>query len=660
MRSTGFCYARRLLALAAALLLGGLGVAAWAWAPSAMGRVEAVGLAGATPTATPICGLGWSVVSSPNPTGSQTNYLSGIAAISATDMWTVGLFDSNNIGRTLTLRWNGSQWTQVASPNRGDYTNGLGDVEGTSSNDVWAVGYNATANSAYKTLAEHWNGSQWSIVPSADYITTTNVLRSVSVVSSNDVWAVGYFIVGDGTFAYERTLVEHWNGSQWSIVPSPNAGTDSELWSVSSLSANDVWAVGTYSINNDHTLTMHWNGSQWSIVPSPDLSSISSVLFGVIAIAPNDAWAVGRYYQSPASVTLTMHWNGTQWSVMPSPNLGPRTNQLSDVLAISTNDVWAVGYYCCDTGNPSQTLAMHWDGTQWTIVPSPNPGNANNYAWDLTALSKGDVWVAGYIQDCGSTGCPWLTLTEHYSYECVTATPTRTITPTPTITNTPTITHTPTDTHTPMPTATITLSPTATGTPTTTETITPCPMTFTDVDASDYFYEAVHYLYCRGAISGYADNTFRPYNLTTRGQLCKIVALAEGWPLYTPPTPTFRDVPAGQTFYEYIETAYHQGIVSGYGCGAGCLEFRPGSAVTRGQLCKIVVLGEEWALYTPPVPTFRDVPATDPFYPYVEIAYLHGVVSGYDCGAGCLEFRPANGATRGQICKIVYLAVSGP
>jgi hypothetical protein len=81
--------------------------------------------------------------------------------------------------------------------------------------------------------------------------------------------------------------------------------------------------------------------------------------------------------------------------------------------------------------------------------------------------------------------------------------------------------------------------------------------------------------------------------------------------------------------------------------GTGCLEFRPGNNVTRAQLCKIVVMGEGWTLYTPPTPTFRDVPGGDPFYSFIETAYRHGIISGYACGAGCLEFRPGNNATRG-------------
>src|SRR5439155_12001254 len=212
----------------------------------------------------------------------------------------------------------------------------------------------------------------------------------------------------------------------------------------------------------------------------------------------------------------------------------------------------------------------------------------------------------------------------------------------PTLTPTPspdrTLTPTPTPTQTPTPALTQTSTP-AQPTP------TPCPMSFADVHSTDYFYEPVRYLYCHGVISGYGDNTFRPGNLTTRGQLAKIIVLAEGFTFYTPPAPTFQDVALDNPFYTFIETAYHRGIISGYNCGSGCLEYRPGNNVTRAQVCKIIVLAEGWTPYTPPNPTFRDVPATDPFYQQVETAYNHGIISGYNCGSGCLEFRPGNNAT---------------
>jgi hypothetical protein len=177
-------------------------------------------------------------------------------------------------------------------------------------------------------------------------------------------------------------------------------------------------------------------------------------------------------------------------------------------------------------------------------------------------------------------------------------------------------------------------------------------MTFTDVAPTDFFYESVRYLHCAGVISGYADNTFRPYHNTTRGQVTKIVVLAFGIPLYSPPTPTFIDVPTTDPFYQYIETAAYNQIVSGYSDGT----FRPFNNVTRGQLSKIVVVAAGWPILNPPTPTFSDVPPESAFYTFVETAYSRGIISGYADGT----FRPGNNATRGQISKIVYNAVMSP
>jgi hypothetical protein len=121
-------------------------------------------------------------------------------------------------------------------------------------------------------------------------------------------------------------------------------------------------------------------------------------------------------------------------------------------------------------------------------------------------------------------------------------------------------------------------------TPTNTPEPSCTPFTFTDVHPSDYFYEAVQYLACLGAISGYSDGSFRPYNDTTRGQLCKIVVVAEGFPIDTTGGPHFSDVPATNAFYQYIETAYNHRIIAGYSDGT----FRPQNNATRGQISVII------------------------------------------------------------------------
>ena len=112
-------------------------------------------------------------------------------------------------------------------------------------------------------------------------------------------------------------------------------------------------------------------------------------------------------------------------------------------------------------------------------------------------------------------------------------------------------------------------------------------MQFSDVHDTDYFYTALTYLYCHGAISGYSDGTFRPNNSTTRGQLSKIVVLAEGMPINTSGGPHFSDVPTSNPFFSYVETAYNHQVISGYADNT----FRPYNNTTRGQMVKIVDLG---------------------------------------------------------------------
>jgi hypothetical protein len=224
----------------------------------------------------------------------------------------------------------------------------------------------------------------------------------------------------------------------------------------------------------------------------------------------------------------------------------------------------------------------------------------------------------------------------------------------------PTHTSTPgpsTATSTPVPTntaaATETMAPTATqAAPTATATKVACTASFTDVDPGSTFYEYIRGLACMGAVSGYPDGTFRPSNNTTRGQVAKIVVLAEGWVLVTPQEPTFTDVLTGSTFYEYVETLFAHGAINGYDDGT----YRPNNDVTRAQVAKIVVLSEGWAPFTPTTPTFPDVPANHPFYTYIETAAEHAIVRGYPDGT----YGPSNSATRGQLSKIVYEAVTEP
>src|SRR6266700_3094663 len=152
----------------------------------------------------------------------------------------------------------------------------------------------------------------------------------------------------------------------WSVVASPNATPgNNELHAVASISANDVWAVGTSenTLGNDQTLILHWDGTVWSIVASPTTGMVEGNLLGVAAVATNDEWAVGSFRNAGGAFqTLTLHWDGTAWSIVPSPSPDGAFNDLFSVAAFSTSDVWAVG----DSG--SGTLIEQWNGSSWSAV----------------------------------------------------------------------------------------------------------------------------------------------------------------------------------------------------------------------------------------------------------------------------------------------------
>jgi hypothetical protein len=140
------------------------------------------------------------------------------------------------------------------------------------------------------------------------------------------------------------------------------------------------------------------------------------------------------------------------------------------------------------------------------------------------------------------------------------------------------------------------------------DTIPGTQQTFQDVAPNSTFWVYIERLVGRGAISGYpcggpnepcVGPTNRPYYRpnanVTRGQLTKIVAIARNWGLANPATASFNDVPVGSTFFQYVETAKQEGIVSGYPCGGPgepCpgQYFRPNNNVTRGQASKIIDL----------------------------------------------------------------------
>ena len=341
----------------------------------------------------PVSGANWKVVASPNA-GTQANSLSSVDAVADNDLWAVGWAWNNRLFayRTVIEHWNGVSWSIVRSPNATNGYNLLNGVGVAAANDVWTVGQAANGNT-YNTLVERWNGAAWSIVPSPNVTGSSSVLTAISVVSANDIWAVGYST--DNNFD-NHSLTMHWNGAAWSIVSSPTVDDDI-LFSVDAVASNDVWAVGRSRPGGgeDRTLTLHWNGSAWNIVPSPNDSTNDNDLFGVATVASNDVWAVGN---AGSLKTLAIHWDGASWSVVATAALDPNdTNPvLVGIVALSSDNIWTAGQFIVPLeGSAQHTLTENWDGSSWSVVPSPNARNSNNRLHGIAATPNGTLWAVG-------------------------------------------------------------------------------------------------------------------------------------------------------------------------------------------------------------------------------------------------------------------------
>jgi hypothetical protein len=177
------------------------------------------------------------------------------------------------------------------------------------------------------------------------------------------VWAVG------GGGGGGRTLVEHWNGTSWSHVLAPAPGLSSFLNGVTAISASDAWAVGSFfgPAIGTRVLTLHWDGTAWHQVFAPTPGPVGSSLEAVSATSATDVWAVGGYKTSNGlRRTVSVHWDGTSWRRVPTPNPGGGSS-LSGTSAVSATDAWAVGY-TNPFGGGQVPLILHWNGTAWTSV----------------------------------------------------------------------------------------------------------------------------------------------------------------------------------------------------------------------------------------------------------------------------------------------------
>jgi hypothetical protein len=340
---------------------------------------------------------GWRIEKVPSPVGAAKNVLNGIACPATNACVAVGTAGpTRGVFSAEALRWDGTTWRLQQIPTvPGANLNAVSCVTET---DCVAVG-----GSNAGTLAERWNGEEWTVQPTPDPAgAPAPALYAVSCVSASSCMAVGG---SNGTGRGAQFVVaEHWDGHAWTLVPAPRPSSqpNNQLNGVAcptSLACIAVGASADTSGNPNGTFAERWNGTSWRVQPMPTHQTPGGFLGSVWCQSPIACITTG----ATNAGTLAERLSGTTWRVLPTPNPpGTQGAGIGSVSCTSLSACTATGLaFGAPAGFPPQTLAERWNGMRWRIQPTPllpGVGDMNNFSVACPAQSA-CIAVGGFEND---------------------------------------------------------------------------------------------------------------------------------------------------------------------------------------------------------------------------------------------------------------------
>lgn len=234
---------------------------------------------------------------------------------------------------------------------------------------------------AAASLVERWDGTTWSVVPSPNPPGAVDTaLTGVSCSSAVACTAVGTSSPGIG----RAPLAESWDGVSWVIDPTIAPAPDAGLTAVSCTAATACVAVGAFVPYTAKALVETWDGAAWRVQKAP--APRRSNPLAVSCAAPVLCTMTGSVY--PSSV-FAEGWNGVAWTA-ETPVVPTRlVSQLTGVSCPAPSSCTAVGddQIAIAGQGIDVSLAERWDGSAWKVEPTPDPGPLATSPRSLSAVS---------------------------------------------------------------------------------------------------------------------------------------------------------------------------------------------------------------------------------------------------------------------------------
>ncbi len=274
--------------------------------------------------------------------------------------------------------------------------------------DGWMVGnYLDTANSVYRPLVHHYDGTSWQVVSLGDIRAQFN---AVLAFGKNDVWAAG--MGGD----LVNAVVFHYDGTSWTAYsPVPPAERAYSIDGFSGTGDNDLWVLGylrdTGWDPDSSRILLHWDGASWTTFYIGGSSGFS--YSAVRSTGPGRAVLIGTYYNSYSSqytyaAITTYDANGQTGGNMD--NIYGYSRYLINADVAPNGEVFAVGNqyddYLFVTEEP--LIIRYFEGGNLNAVTTPYTNFYNSWVYDessmhndttylnaVRAFSENDVWAMG-------------------------------------------------------------------------------------------------------------------------------------------------------------------------------------------------------------------------------------------------------------------------
>lgn len=334
----------------------------------------------------------------PSPVGGEGGAVRGVEGTSLNDVWAVGAWFSPS-GEKLSLiqHFDGTSWTMLPTPDTGviGKNESMRSVVAVSTDNAVAVGSHTPVGFAPQPLAMEWNGSEWALIATPVFEGGAN-FDGIDRAPSGDLWVAGYL--------YGTAFLARRNGGGWDIEYAPQVGGERNNFNaLHARTDTEIWAAGTWSDHQGQRrllIQRFDGGGNWTTFDLPPPDGFDDYyetdrVTGVHAFAANDVWAIGYYYDRASTLTLPliMHYDGVSWTKVSLP-LNPGSGHLEGLTAIGPDDIYAAGTFT-PTGGVQGPYMLHYDGVSWAEVSLPSSGGSYEWLLGMTATPDGSVWAVG-------------------------------------------------------------------------------------------------------------------------------------------------------------------------------------------------------------------------------------------------------------------------